>query len=103
MSPKAVMAWNGRHAVVALAEAVVKDARGRAVLAPVGGSGAWRILDRAPLSARLRREDGAVCRIELSDHGLECEIEGGTWDRGGRRVVLDAEVRDVDVAAEDRA
>jgi hypothetical protein len=87
---------------VSLADAVVFDAAGRAVLAP-RDAGLWRILDRSPLSVRLTRGDGAVCRFELTDDALECEILGGELDRGGTTAKLDAEIRDADMAAENRA
>jgi hypothetical protein len=95
------LAWNGRRALVSLADAVVFDVAGRAVLAP-SGTGLWHILDRSPLSVRLTRGDGAVCRFELTDDALECEILGGEWDRSGTKARLDAEIRDADLAAENR-
>lgn len=89
-----------------LARASITNAAGAVVLRATGseiGDGAWRVLDRSPVSARLARGDGAVCRFEMVDSGLLAEIVGGAWsDQPASIVTLDAEVRDGNVAAQDR-
>lgn len=106
MATGAEIAWNGRRAVVDLARAALHDTAGRVVL-QAAGDGGWRVLDRSPVSVRLARADGAVCRFEMMDDGLKAEIVGGVWlgrvtGREAAEVMLDAEVRDGDVAAQDR-
>lgn len=103
MASCAEIAWNGRRASVDLESATLRDAAGRVVLR-AAGAGVWRVLDRSPVSARLARVDGAVCRFEMVQGGLVAEIVGGSWiDRQAAEVMLDEEVRDGNVAAQDRA
>ncbi len=99
MPRSAEIAWNKRRALIDLSQAVLCNAAGAVVLR-AAGEGGWRVLDRSPVSARLARGDGAICRFEMVDDGLEAEIVGGSWT--GRDVAvlkLDAEVRDGNVAA----
>jgi hypothetical protein len=102
MPPSAEIAWNRRRVRIDLSTAVLRNAEGAVVLA-ADDEGLWHVVDRSPVSARLARGDGAVCRFEMLEDGLLAEIGGGSWTgRSAAVVKLDAEVRDGDVAAEDR-
>lgn len=100
MATCAEIAWNKRRALIDLAQAELRNAANQVVLR-AAGEGGWRILDRSPVSARLARGDGAICRFELANDGLVAEIVGGSWaGRDVKVLKLDAEVRDGDVAAQ---
>ena len=102
MAHEAEIAWNGRRARIVLDRAAVV-AHGIEVLA-AEGAGPWRVLDRSPVSVRVGRADGATARFEAFDDRIEAEIVGGRWTGRTERVVgLDAEVRDGDVAFQNRA
>lgn len=102
MAHDAEIAWNGRGARIVIARAALLARDGREVIVPCGG-GAWRLLDRTPVSARLARGDGATARFEVRDDHVLAEIAGEVWEgREGSVVRLDAEVRDGDVVIQDR-
>lgn len=92
MGPIATIGWNGWSAVVDLTAGSARAGR-EVVGAPwgVGGRavGAWRILDRSPVSVRLESCEGkGWVRYEVVEGALVAEAGGGMSWEGRVRMVL---------------